>query len=205
MSKAKTPVQSQVNTTAAAPDQELDQAVSAFEASLAAKASAVPDSDEVIFVDLINADTRGVLVLFPYEPTNPEPGKEYPVMKGNLDTRNVKVPVSAFMKKTDEGRYYLSLSIGRKGQEHIGGAIFRQEIQNPADGAWVFVPGKENERFGIVAKTVKVGEGDYQPVFELNFSGKRRLSGAGVPYIKGNIYPVRVELENPAAAMAGCF
>lgn len=196
----------QAQATPATPETTLGQDVAAFEATLPVK-ELLKEVAAFNHVDLINANTTGILVLFPYVPRTMAPGVEYPVMKGHLDTRNVKVPVSAFMKSTDEGRPYLSLSIGVTGQAHIGGAVFRQEVQSDLDGRWRFVPGKENERFGLIAKTEKVADHAYDTIFQLNFSGKRRLSGAGVPYIKGNVYPMRhdgAELE-PAAAMAGCF
>lgn len=157
-------------------------------------------------VDLVDASTRGVLTLFPYTPRHVEPGKTYPAMTGHLDTRRVKIPVSAFAKRTEEGRDFLSLSIGPQGQAHIGGAMFRQEQQNPENGLWELAPGKENERFGLIGKTVQVpGTEDYDTVFELRFYGKRRLSGAGVPYIKAQVYPARKAGGEAEGAMAGCF
>lgn len=59
----------------------------------------------------------------------------------------------------------------------------------------------------MIGKTVQIpGTEDYETVFELRFYGKRRLSGAGVPYIKAQVYPERkaggAEAEE---AMNGCF
>ena len=162
--------------------------------------------DQVQLVDLIDASTRGVLTLFPYMPRNAERGKTYPVMTGHLDTRRVKIAVSAFAKKTEEGREFLSLSIGPQGQNHIGGAVFRQEEINPANGLWSLAPGKENERYGVIGKTLQIeGTQDYETLFELRFYGKRRLSGAGVPYIKAQVYPERRTGEEVEQAMEGCF
>lgn len=179
-------------------DEEMDRLVTQAEQQFARR-------DQVQLVDLIDASTRGVLTLFPYSPRNVEADKTYPVMTGHLDTRRVKIPVSAFAKKTDEGRDFLSLSIGPQGQNHIGGAVFRQEEQNQTNGLWELAPGKENDRYGVIAKTVQIeGTEDYQTVFELRFYGKRRLSSAGVPYIKAQVYPERKagDAEN---AMDGCF
>ena len=159
----------------------------------------------VQLVDLVDANTRGVLTLFPYLPRNGEAGKTYPVMTGHLDTKRVKVPVSAFAKTTEEGRPFLSLSIGPQGQNHIGGAVFRQEEQNPATGLWELAPGKENERFGVIGKTVPIeGTDEYDTVFELRLYGRRRLSGGGVPYIKAQVYPER-KAGDAEEAMEGCF
>jgi uncharacterized protein (DUF736 family) len=158
-------------------------------------------------VNRINADTRGVLVLFPFTPRSIEEGKAYPVMTGHLDTKNVKVSVSAFARKTDEGREFLSLAIGPQGQAHIGGALFRQEEQNPINGTWERTPGKEMDRFGLISKQVKVaGTEEYEAVYQLRFYGRARVTAAGVPYIKANVYPERRELS-PAGfdAMDGCF
>ncbi len=155
----------------------------------------------------INENTRGVLVLFPYTPKDGEAvqGKDYPVMTGHIDTRNAKIPVAAFSKMTDEGREFLSLSIGFINHEHIGGALFRQEQQDPGNGKWEVAPGKGNDRFGIIQKQVKDGE-KYQTVFELRFYGGRKLSRQNVPFIKAQIYPQRKEGE-PAndQVMEGCF
>ena len=157
-------------------------------------------------LSLINADTRGVLVLFPYAPQEREEGKVYPVMKGSLDTRDAKVRVSAFAHKTDEGREYLSLSIGSAGDDHIGGALFRHELQNPLNGLLELAPGKENERFGAIAKSVPGAEpGTYDNLFQLRFRGKRKLSPTGVAYIKCNVYPERKEGADALAAMNECF
>jgi len=154
----------------------------------------------------INAETRGVLVLFPYAPQERKEGVMYPVMKGSLDTRDAKVRVSAFAHKTDEGREYLSLSIGSEGEDHIGGAVFRHESQNPLNGLWELAPGKENERFGAIAKSVPGAEpGTYDNLFQLRFYGKRKLSPTGVAYIKCNVYPERKEGAEALSAMKDCF
>lgn len=161
--------------------------------------------DQMQLVDLIDADTRGVLTLFPYQPRNVAAGKTYPVMTGHLDTRRLKIAVSAFAKTSEEGREFLSLSIGPQGQDHIGGAVFRQEEQNQIDGLWELAPGKENDRYGVIGKTVHVPRTDgYQTVFELRFYGRRRLSSAGVPYIKAQVYPER-KTGDVMHAMEGCF
>lgn len=185
-------------TAAPAHDEDMDKLVTEAEKQFAHR-------DQVQLVDLIDANTRGVLTLFPYSPRNVEANKVYPVMTGHLDTKRVKIPVSAFAKKTEEGREFLSLSIGPQGQNHIGGAVFRQEEQNQTNGLWELAPGKENDRYGVIGKTVQIeGTEDYETVFELRFYGKRRLSGAGVPYIKAQVYPERKagDAEN---AMDGCF
>lgn len=179
------------------PGQNMDQIAKDLSAQAEAPRSAL---------SLITAATRGVLVLFPYSPQQPEEGKVYPVMKGSLDTREVKVRVSAFAHKTDEGREYLSLSIGSAGEDHIGGALFRHESQNPMNGLWELAPGKENDRFGAIAKSVPGTEpGTYDQVFQLRFYGKRKLSPTGVPYIKCNVYPERKEGADALAAMKDCF
>lgn len=191
---AKTP-----RTVAAADDAEIARLVTEAERSFA-------QSNQAHLVDRINADTRGVLTLFPYTPRNPEPGKTYPAMTGHLDTKNVKIPVSAFAKMTEEGREFLSLAIGPKGQNHIGGAVFRSEEQSEADGLWTLTPGKENDRHGVIAKTRLIdGTDEYETVFELRFYGRRRLSGAGVPFIKAKVYAERRDGEATEADMAGCF
>ena len=157
---------------------------------------------------LVDENTRGVLVLFPYKPKEGEvgQGKEYPAMAGHIDTRNAKIPVAAFAKKTDEGREYLSLSIGFNGHEHINGAMFRQEQQDPSNGKWEVAPGKGNDRFGIISKKIKEGDA-FITVFELRFYGGRKLSRQNVPYIKAQVYPQRKEGDQPAndQAMEGCF
>lgn len=183
---------------APAQDEEMDKLVTEAERQFARR-------DQVQLVDLIDANTRGVLTLFPFRPRNVEAGKTYPVMTGHLDTKRVKIPVSAFAKKTEEGREFLSLSIGPQGQNHIGGAVFRQEEQNQSNGLWELAPGKENDRYGVIGKTVQIeGTEDYETVFELRFYGKRRLSGAGVPYIKAQVYPER-KAGDAEDTMDGCF
>ena len=162
--------------------------------------------DQAQIVDRIDATTRGVLTLFPFTPRNIEEGKTYPAMTGHLDTRRAKIPVSAFLKTSEEGRQFLSLSIGPKGQSHLGGAIFRQEEQNQANGLWELTPGKENERFGIVTKSVPIeGTEDYETVFSLRCYGKRKVSGAGVAYIKAEVYPERTDNGAAPAALDDCF
>jgi hypothetical protein len=155
----------------------------------------------------IGPETRGKLVLFPFFPSRVEDGKKYPVMKGYLDTPSARVPVSAFNAMTEEGREFLSLSIGFQGCERVGGALFRAEVQDPANGRWNPVPGKVNDRFGLIQKTVKVGEDDFGGVYEtewsLRFNGKRKLSAAQKPYIKLDVYPARQAV--PASAVEGCF
>jgi hypothetical protein len=188
-----------IRTAAPAHDAEMDKLVTEAEKQFTRR-------DQVQLVDLIDANTRGVLTLFPYSPRNVEPGKTYPALTGHLDTKRVKIPVSAFAKKTEEGRDFLSLSIGPQGQNHIGGAVFRQEEQNRDDGLWELAPGKENDRYGVIGKTVQIeGSEDYETVFELRFYGRRRLSGAGVPYIKAQVYPERKTGEDAEHAMSGCF
>lgn len=157
-------------------------------------------------VDLINADTRGVLTLFPYAPRDVQEGKSYPALTGYLDTRRVKIPVSAFTKHTEAGRLFLSLSIGPKGQAHLGGALFRQEEQDAANGLWKLAPGKENDRYGVLGRTVKIdGSDEYQTLFELRCQGKRRLSRAGQPYIKAAVYPLRKAAAVEEGALEACF
>lgn len=196
MSNVKTP--KATRTAAPAHDAEMDQLVTQAEKQFTRR-------DQVQLVDLIDGNTRGVLTLFPFLPRTFEAGKTYPAMTGHLDTRRVKIPVSAFAKKTDEGREFLSLSIGKQGQNHIGGAVFRQEEQNPENGLWELAPGKENERHGVVGKSVPIaGTDEYETVFELRFYGKRMLSGAGVPYIKAQVYPERAH-EADGREMDGCF
>jgi hypothetical protein len=157
--------------------------------------------------DLITADTRGVLVLFPYEPLNRREGVVYPVMKGHLDSKNVRCPASVFAHVTEEGRPYISLSLGVEGQAHIGGAMFRYEEQNPSDGRWELVPGKENLRFGQITKSVLVDKDgkEYDVVFQLQVSGKRKMSAAGVPFIKADVYPSREKADESLEAMQDCF
>lgn len=157
---------------------------------------------------LVNENTRGVLVLFPYLPKDGAAGKgkEYPVMAGHIDTRTAKIPVAAFSKMTEEGREYLSMSIGFNGHEHISGAMFRQEQKDPDNGKWEIAPGKGNDRFGTISRQIKEGEA-YITVLELRFYGVRKLSRQNVPYIKAQIYPQRKEGEQPANdhVMEGCF
>jgi uncharacterized protein (DUF736 family) len=186
-------------STAIQADAEMDKLVTQAEKRFA-------DQAQANLVDLIDGSTRGVLTLFPFTPRTIEEGKTYPVMTGQFDTKRVKVPVAAFAKMTEEGRQFLSLSIGKKDQTHIGGALFRQEEQDAATGVWNITPGKENDRYGVITKTVKVeGTDAYETVYELRFYGKRRLSGAGVPYIKANVYAERLEGDAAAAAMQDCF
>ncbi len=196
MAQAKTP--KALPAAAPAIDEEMDRLVTEAEKQFARQ-------DQVHMVELIDANSRGVLTLFPFVPRTFESGKTYPAMTGHLDTRRVKIPVSAFKKTTEEGREFLSLSIGPKGQNHIGGAVFRQEEQNPANGLWEPTPGKENERHGVIGKTVPIaGADEYETVFELRFYGRRRLSGAGVPFIKAQVYPERPQ-ESDGREMLGCF
>lgn len=196
MANAKIPKATHI--AASADDVEMDRLVTEAEQQFTR-------SDQSQLVDLIDGNTRGVLTLFPYVPRNFEPGKTYPAMTGYLDTQRVKIRVSAFSKRTDEGREFLSLSIGLQGQNHIGGAVFRQEGLNPENGLWNVAPGKENERHGVIGKTVPVaGTDDFETVFELRFYGKRRLSGAGVPYIKAQVYPERTH-DADGREMVGCF
>lgn len=197
---------SNVKSTAASKRASQAQPGAAIEQS--APAVIEPSSaDTDHLVNRINADTRGVLVLFPFTPRSIEEGKTYPVMTGHLDTKNVKVAVSAFVRKSEEGREFLSLAIGPQGQTHIGGALFRQEEQNPTNGKWERTPGKEMDRFGLISKQVKVaGTDEYETVYQLRFYGRARVTAAGVPYIKANVYPERRELS-PAGFddMDGCF
>lgn len=165
-------------------------------------------ASEVHLADLVDANTRGVLTLFPFKPRTLEQGKTYPVMTGHIDTRRVKVPVAAFEHTTDEGRVYLSLSIGSKGQNHIGGAVFRQEEQNLENGKWELTPGKENDRWGVLNKQVPIaGPDKFETVFELRFYGKRLESKAGVFYIKAQVYPQRIDGApgQDDAARKDCF
>lgn len=48
--------------------------------------------DQVQLVDLIDANTRGVLTLFPYTPRNVEAGKTYPAMTGHLTPSASRFP-----------------------------------------------------------------------------------------------------------------
>lgn len=188
------------DTPVAAPkfDAEMDRLVTEAERQFTR-------NDRIQLVDLIDGNTRGVLTLFPFVPRIFEAGKTYPAMTGQLDTRRVKVAVSAFKKRAEDGREFLSLSIGAMGQNHIGGAVFRQEAQNPETGLWEVTPGKENERHGVIGKTVRIaGTDDYETVFELRFYGRRRLSAAGVPFIKAQVYPGRAH-EADDREMVGCF
>lgn len=197
--QASTPVaEAQIAGAAPANDEEMERIVSEAEKQFSR-------SQPPSLVDLIDANTRGVLTLFPYTPRNPDPEKTYPVVTGHLDTRHAKIPVSGFAKKSEEGRDFLSLSIGAKGQERIGGAIFRQEEQDPATGLWSMTPGKDNDRFGMIEKSVKVGDDAYEQVFELRLYGKRRLSGTSVPYIKAKVYPMRAAGEDDGDALDGIF
>jgi uncharacterized protein (DUF736 family) len=160
----------------------------------------------VQLVSLIDAGTQGVLTLFPFTPREVEPGKTYPLMTGVLDTKRVKIQVSAFAKTSEEGRTFLSLSVGAPGQDHIGGALFRQEEQVEATGLWASTPGKESDRFGVIAKQVKnAALDDYETVFSLRVKGARRLSRGGVPYIKARVYPERGAVPADGQAMSGCF
>lgn len=158
---------------------------------------------------LINKDTRGVLVLFPYVPKAgaTSEGKTLPVMTGSIDTRDAKIPVAAFAKQTDEGREYLSLSIGFADHEHISGVMFRQEKQNPADGIWEVAPGKGNERFGLISKQTKNADETFTKVFELRFFGGRKLSRLNMPYIRAQIYPQQLGTVEGQGdeVMDGCF
>lgn len=175
-------------------------------ADKAPTAPAVPDQSGHL-VNRINAETRGVLVLFPFSPRSVDEGKVYPVMTGHLDTKNVKVAVSAFARMTDEGREFLSLAIGPQGEAHIGGAVFRLEEQSPIDGKWLRTPGKELDRFGVISKQVKFeGSDEYETIYQLRFYGRARVTAAGVPYIKAKVYPERRE-ASPADldALDGCF
>jgi hypothetical protein len=166
---------------------------------------------QVHLADLIDANTRGVLTLFPFKAREMVAGKKYPVMSGHIDTKRVKVPVSAFEHMTDEGRTFLSLSIGVKDQNRIGGAVFRQEEQAPTGGKWEMTPGKENDRFGVLSKQVVIAGTDvYETIFELRFYGKRLESRAGVYYIKAQVYPERnegvmAERANDDDFDKGCF
>jgi hypothetical protein len=167
-----------------------------------------PDRQQIHLADLIDTNTRGVLTLFPFKARAPAEGKTYPVMTGHIDTRRVKVPVSAFEHLSEEGRVYLSLSIGLKDQNHLGGAVFRQEEQNPDSGRWELTPGKENDRWGVLNKQIAVlGSDAYETVFELRFYGKRLESKAGVYYIKAQVYPERKDGVTAAGGEAknDCF
>jgi hypothetical protein len=179
----------------------LDQPAGRFDQPLQGRA-------QVHLADLIDANTRGVLTLFPFKPRELVQGKSYPVMTGHIDTRRAKVPVAAFEHMTEEGRVYLSLSVGLKEQNHIGGAVFRQEEQDPENGKWELTPGKENERWGSLNKqNAVVGSQEYETVFELRFYGKRLESKAGVYYIKAQVYPERKDGATAAggAAKNDCF
>jgi hypothetical protein len=185
MTNAKTTKTTQAAVTTG--DQVMDKLVGNFEKGM-------QERGQVHLADLIDANTRGVLTLFPFKPREMVAGKKYPVMSGHIDTKRVKVPVSAFEHTTDEGRKFLSLSIGVKDQNHIGGAVFREEVQNQTNGKWELTPGKENDRFGLLNKQVLIaGTEEYETVFELRFYGKRVESRAGVYYIKAQVYPERKE------------
>lgn len=201
MANANTPKTARATRTAAPvqEDAEMERLVEQAEREFT-------ERQQAQLVDLIDAGTRGVLVLFPYEPRTRQEGKTYPVMTGQLETKRACIPVSAFAKKTEEGRSFLSLAIGPKDQIHIGGAVFRQEEQNQANGLWELTPGKENERHGVIAKTERIeGSDEYETVFQLRFYGKRRMSAAGVPYIKAQVYPERKGDDTTAQAMEACF
>lgn len=182
---------SQGNATAAplgdAIDQEIGRLVDEFEASLPPAPSA-----PALRPSLVNADTVGVLVLFASRPTNRKEGKVYPVMRGHLDTRGATIPVSAFLEKSEEGREYLSLSIAGMGYEAVRGSCFRAEQQNPDDGTWGVLPGKNNDRFGFIEKSVKVGD-EYETIFRLRFFGGRKVAANGLAYIKAKVYAQREE------------
>lgn len=60
---------------APAHDEDMDKLVTEAEKQFAQR-------DQVQLVDLIDANTRGVLTLFPYTPRNVEAGKTYPAMTG---------------------------------------------------------------------------------------------------------------------------
>lgn len=173
--------------TVKANDKVMDELVGNFEKGM-------KDRSQVHLADLIDANTRGVLTLFPFKPREIVAGKKYPAMSGHINTKRAKVPVSAFEHKTEEGRKFLSLAIGVKDQNHIGGAVFRQEEQNMTNGKWELTPGKENDRFGVLNKQVLIeGTDKYETIFELRFYGKRVESKDGVFYIKAQVYPERKE------------
>lgn len=61
-----------------------------------------------------------MLAMVPFTPCSIEQGRIYPVMIGHLDIKIVMVSVSAFARKTDEGREFLSLAIGPQSYAYIG-------------------------------------------------------------------------------------
>ncbi len=178
-------------------DKEIGRLVDEFEASLPPAPSA-----PALLPSLVNADTVGVLVLFAYRPGSRKEGKVYPVMRGHLDTRGATIPVSAFLEKSEEGREYLSLSIAGMGYEPVRGSCFRAEQQNPDDGTWGVLPGKGNDRFGFIEKSVKVGD-EYETVFRLRFFGGRKVAANGLAYIKAKVYSQREEVS--AESFSDCF
>lgn len=178
-------------------DQEIGRLVDDFEASLPPAPTA-----HALLPSLINADTVGVLVLFASSPANRKEGKVYPCMRGHLDTKGATIPVSAFLERSEEGREYLSLSIAGMGYEPVRGSCFRAEQQNPDDGKWGVLPGKSNDRFGFIEKSVKVGD-EYQTVFRLRFFGGRKVAANGLAYIKAKVYSQRSEAT--AEDFGDCF
>jgi hypothetical protein len=58
--------------------------------------------------------------MVPFTPCSIEQGRIYLVMIGHLDIKIVMVSVSAFARKTDEGREFLSLAIGQQSYAYIG-------------------------------------------------------------------------------------
>jgi uncharacterized protein (DUF736 family) len=142
------------------------------------------------------------LVLFNFNPENKESGKEYPAMSGHLDSKDFKVNISAFKKKSREsGRKYLSLSVGSPEHVKVYGRLFRNEAE-----------GKEYEYFGTISKTVGTGQKDennktiYRTLWEVQISAKLKFSKSNdMAYIEGDLYIKRINSKErlpPAEALA---
>jgi len=149
-------------------------------------------------IEFIGENTQGTLTLVPARFGQREEGKVYPMMRGWLDTPLFRVPAAAFLKSTDEGREYLSISFGNKG-DLVYGCLFRVEEQDMTNGKWVAIPGKENDRTGLISKSIQVGEKDgkplYEKIFELRMIGGIRKTRNGNHCIKVKVFSAKQNNE----------
>lgn len=147
-------------------------------------------------IEFIDEGTSGTLTLTPARFGVRDANKEYPTMSGWFDTPNFRISAAGFVKKTEEGREYLSISFGGKNEDRFYGCIFRDEVQDLNTGLWATKFGKENDRHGLIRKNEEAGkdpEGKtiYKTLFELRMAGGVRRTRNGNLCLKLKVYSVK--------------
>jgi hypothetical protein len=126
--------------------------------------------------------TDARFVLFNNTPEDREEGKVYPIMRGAIEAKDLKIDVGAFQETSKNDVAYLSLSIGSNDQEKIYGRFHRDTKV-----------GKEGHYYGYIEKAIETGvDSDGKKVYEvlwtLAIDAKRTQSDSGVKYIGGKVY-----------------